>query len=258
VGEVCCTLVVPCYNESRRFQAESFAELLETEPRVRLLFANDGSSDGTLAMLQAFCAQFPEKTAVLDIQPNGGKGEAVRRGMLHAMNAFSGKYVGFWDADLATPLAAIRGFLKILESTPEIEFVFGARVRLLGRHVHRNPARHYIGRVFATIVSLSLGLAIYDTQCGAKLFRADDALRKVLQTPFESRWIFDVELLARYIADWRAAGINPDEKIYELPLKTWVDVPGSKVRPKDFVRSFVDLVKIRKAFTARREDTQNS
>jgi dolichyl-phosphate beta-glucosyltransferase len=245
------TLVIPCYNEEHRFHATRFADFLRVEDRVHLLFVNDGSTDGTLPRLQSFCAEHPGRTAVLDLQPNGGKGEAVRRGLLHVLESMPGGSVGFWDADLATPLDAFPEFLAILDADPQIEFVFGARIRLLGRHVTRNPMRHYAGRAFATTVSLSLGLPIYDTQCGAKLFRCSPTLQQVLSKPFETRWIFDVELLARFLAAWHVAGLPAEGKIYELPLKTWVDVAGSKVKPSDFVRSFLDLLKIRKDFVRR-------
>jgi glycosyltransferase involved in cell wall biosynthesis len=239
------TLVVPCYNEEARFRADAFASFLQTHPDVRLLFVNDGSRDGTLQTLRTFCDQNPGAT-VLDVQPNGGKGEAVRRGMLHAMDLYPEQQsVGFWDADLATPLDAYPRFCAVLESHPVIDMVFGSRIRLLGRHVSRNPMRHYAGRAFATTVSLTLGLAIYDSQCGAKLFRANDLLRRLLNKPFVSRWIFDVEIIARFLQVWSAERIPAEDKIYELPLKVWVDVPGSKVGLSDFFRSFGDLVKIR-------------
>lgn len=243
-----CTLVVPCYNEALRFQDGAFASFLAMEPDVQLLFVNDGSSDGTLARLQAFCAEHPGRTSLLDVQPNGGKAEAVRKGMLHVMDTSSTATVGFWDADLATPLDAYPEFRHVLATMPKLEMVFGARIRLLGRHVSRNPMRHYAGRAFATTVSLTLGLPIYDSQCGAKVFRASERLKQVLTQPFVSRWIFDVEILARFLAAWRAEGLSPVDRIYELPLQVWVDVPGSKVKLSDFVRSFTDLLRIRQNF----------
>ncbi|MEK6397499.1 MAG: glycosyltransferase [Terriglobus sp.] len=251
VPAVTCTLVVPCYNEELRFQGEAFVRFLDLEPDAQLLFVNDGSSDGTLGRLQAFCAEHPGRTSLLDVQPNGGKAEAVRKGMLHAMAHSLSATVGFWDADLATPLNAYPEFRQVLERTPEVEMVFGARIRLLGRHVERNPMRHYAGRAFATTVSITLGLPIYDSQCGAKVFRATERLKQVLTQPFVSRWIFDVEILARFLAAWRAEGLSPDGRIYELPLQVWVDVPGSKVKLSDFVRSFTDLLRIRQNFPYR-------
>ncbi|AFL87792.1 glycosyl transferase [Terriglobus roseus DSM 18391] len=248
-----CTLVVPCYNEEQRFHDDAFAAFLAAEPEAHLLFVNDGSRDGTLARLHAFAALHGDRCSVLDVQPNGGKGEAVRRGMLHALRtAANGTLVGFWDADLATPLDAYADFRLILETLPEIEMVFGSRIQLLGRHVKRNAMRHYAGRVFATTVSLALGLPIYDSQCGAKVFRVSGVLREVLAMPFVSRWIFDVEVLARFLAVWRAGGAHPETRIYELPLKVWIDVPGSKVHLSDFFRSFTDLIKIRSSFPAGR------
>ena len=246
-----CTLVVPCYNEELRFQGEAFARFLREQPHAQLLFVNDGSSDGTLERLQAFCAEHPECTALLNVQPNGGKAEAVRKGMLHAMATSPVATVGFWDADLATPLNAYAEFRQVLEIRPEVEMVFGARIRLLGRHVSRNPMRHYAGRAFATTVSITLGLPIYDSQCGAKVFRASERLKQVLAQPFVSRWIFDVEILARFLSAWQMEGLSPVDRIYELPLQVWIDVPGSKVKLSDFVRSFTDLLRIRKHFTNR-------
>jgi dolichyl-phosphate beta-glucosyltransferase len=128
--------------------------------------------------------------------------------------------------------------------------VFAARVRLLGREISRRPSRHYFGRVGATLISSSLGLAVYDTQCGAKLFRVTDVYPQLWSEPFLSRWIFDVEIVARFL---RARGREAAaQAIYELPIRVWHDVQGSKVRSTDFLRALTDLWKIHRAYNARR------
>jgi glycosyltransferase involved in cell wall biosynthesis len=240
-----CILVVPCYNEANRLQSSIFLEYARTNPKVHFLFVNDGSSDGTLALLQRMHEELPDGITVLDKQPNGGKAEAVRVGILQATGMGAPVYVGFWDADLATPLDAIPGFLHRLERDgTTIDMVFGARIRLLGRFVHRRPLRHYLGRVFASFASLALRLPIYDTQCGAKIFRVTPQLTAVLSEPFFSRWIFDVEILARFIALNNGSPAYLHDAIYELPLARWEDMAGSKVGPGSFLIAIADLWRI--------------
>ena len=160
--------------------------------------------------------------------------------------------MGFWDADLATPLDELPRFAAVLDERPEIELVLGSRVRLLGRRIERRAVRHYLGRVFATGASMTLGLAVYDTQCGAKLFRSTPRLRALLAEPFLTSWVFDVEILARFVRSLRGeTRLTAAERIYELPLRRWTDVPGSKVKPWDFVRSGVELLRIWNAYVRR-------
>jgi dolichyl-phosphate beta-glucosyltransferase len=242
-------IVVPCYNEEQRLPVEAFRAYRLEGARVEFCFVNDGSRDGTLRMIEGVAAEDPSRFSVLSLERNRGKAEAVRRGMVHAF-ARNPDLVGFWDADLATPLDQIGDFLDIFETRPEIEMVFAARVRLLGRSISRNPRRHYVGRVGATLISSSLGLAVYDTQCGAKIFRVNDSMRQVFAEPFLSRWIFDVEIIARFV---RLRGREAAARaIYELPIKTWHDVKGSKVKSTDFIRALNDLWKIHRAYNRRR------
>lgn len=242
-------IVVPCYNEEQRLDVEQFRRFAAAGHRVDFCFVNDGSSDGTLRVLQSLHAENPDRFPVVNLEQNQGKAEAVRRGILAAADrevAGGTDLIGFWDADLATPLAELPSFLEVFAARPEIEMVFGARVRLLGREISRNPSRHYFGRVGATLISQTLGLAVYDTQCGAKLFRTGSSLREVFSRPFLSRWIFDVEIIARYV---KLLGRDRAAKsIYELPIKVWHDVRGSKVKSTDFLRALRDLRKIRKAY----------
>jgi len=138
---------------------------------------------------------------------------------------------------------------RLLDERPEREMVFGARIKLLGRRVERKVARHYFGRVFATVVSLMLRLPIYDTQCGAKLFRVTPDLKTLFDTPFLSRWVFDVEIIARLTAAHGWDGPRSAENvIYEYPLTQWVDVHGSKLRAIDFVKAIYDLSRIYLAY----------
>ena len=237
-------IVVPCYNEAMRLDARKFRDHSRAGRDQTFLFVNDGSTDGTLELLDDLRHSDPGRFAVHDLPGNVGKAEAVRRGLLRAFEA-EPDLVGYWDADLATPLDAIPAFVSILDSSPEIDMVLGARVSLLGRSVRRDPLRHYLGRSFATAASLALGVGIYDTQCGAKLFRTSHEIMSLFQSPFISRWIFDVEIVARLIAARRDAGRAPvDESLYEFPLHEWRDVAGSKIRPLDFLKALSELAAI--------------
>jgi dolichyl-phosphate beta-glucosyltransferase len=235
-------IIVPCFNEARRLRLDQFHEYLSRSPEVGILFVNDGSRDETAAVIRKFQSETGLRIDLLDNTQNRGKAEAVRQGMLHAL-AREIRYVGFWDADLATPLNAISEFVELLEARPEIQMVFGARVKLLGRDIERRAIRHYLGRVFATCASIVLRLPVYDTQCGAKIFRVTRLLPKLLEQPFRSRWIFDVEIIARFVLATGDQALA-SRSIYEYPLRNWVDVAGSKVRPKDFGRAFLELMAI--------------
>lgn len=239
------TIVVPCYNEEKRLNREAFLGFLDQDPDVSFLFVNDGSRDATAAVIAELAARRPDRMAAMNLAKNSGKAEAVRQGVLRAIDGGSA-YVGYWDADLATPLEAITPFLDTFRRKPQLEAVFGSRIKLLGRDIHRRALRHYLGRVFATAASLTLELGVYDTQCGAKIFRATDRVRRAFATPFVSRWIFDVELLDRIARD---AGVKGDREasvlFYELPLLTWTDVAGSQVKGRDFVRAAFELLQIR-------------
>jgi hypothetical protein len=110
-------------------------------------------------------------------------------------------------------------------------------VKLLGRTIERHAWRHYLGRFFATMVSELLRLPVYDTQCGAKMFRATDTLRRVLERPFTTSWLFDVEILARLIAVEKGGTAIAADKMYELPLNEWRDVAGSKLAGAAYLRA---------------------
>ncbi len=232
-------VVVPCYDEAARLDRTEFLRLVASSPAVSLLFVDDGSRDGTGNVLRALRAASGGRIEVLALDRNGGKAEAVRAGMLAALEA-GATTIGYVDADLATPVDEILRMIASMREAP-VAVLLGARVRLLGTRIERKASRHFLGRVFATLASLTLRLPVYDTQCGAKLFQATPVLARALERPFRSRWIFDVELLAR-LRHGNAAGAIGPEAMRELPLQAWRDVRGSKLRGLAMLRAGLELL----------------
>lgn len=218
-------VVIPCYDEAARLVPEHFDGLFEAEG-LGAVFVDDGSSDGTGGRIDAVAARHPGRVVSLRHSRNQGKAAAVTTGAVHAIDA-GASWVGYLDADLSTPVSEwVR--LTTLRATG-IDAVLASRVRLLGRDVERRPERHVIGRVFATWASVLLGLGVYDTQCGAKLFRVTPTLEEAFAAPFRTRWLFDVELLARLLyPDSGAVPVDP-QAFVEMPLRTWRDVAGSSL-----------------------------
>lgn len=235
-------IVVPCYNEAQRLKGDEFASFVESHDDVEFLFANDGSKDNTLEVLEGLCGR-DRRLHYVDLQPNSGKAEAVRKGMLYAAKEWQPDYIGFWDADLATPLEEIPHFVDWADKG--YEMVTGLRLMRLGAKVRRKTSRHYLGRCFATCASLLLDLPVYDTQCGAKLFRRD-IVEQLLVESFTTRWLFDVEILARYR---QAFGKEQAvERIYEFPLYQWEDVAGSRLKKSDFIKAPRELMQIKRRY----------
>jgi dolichyl-phosphate beta-glucosyltransferase len=238
------TIVVPCFNEATRLDAEAFVSFAHSDPRVDFVMVDDGSRDATGRALQDLASRAPGRFTVLSLPANRGKAEAVRLGMLDAF-ARRPDFAGYLDADLAAPLTAIPELVEVFRERPAVEMVFGSRVKLMGRTIVRRPHRHYLGRVFATVVSMTLGLPIYDTQCGAKLFRAVPQVEALFAEQFVSRWIFDVEIVARRLRALRGRPRAEMERIlFEYPLMEWRDIRGSKLHVTDFGRAVVELARI--------------
>ena len=195
-------------------------------------------------------ARHPERIDVLSLGQNQGKAEAVRQGLLHALAGGAG-VVGYIDADLATPVPEIKRLCRLMnEGTADV--ILASRVSLLGRRIVRSTARHYLGRIFATLASRILRVAVYDTQCGAKLFRCAPALAAALRDPFRSRWVFDVELLGRLLTGAPDAPAIEPAALREEPLDAWRDIPGSKFGLRHMAAALRDLASIERDLARRR------
>jgi len=236
-------VVVPCYNEARRLNHASFQDYVAQNRDVCFIFVDDGSTDQTAELLVRLCMNAPDQLHTLRLKQNKGKAEAVRQGVMAAIHS-GVRRIAYWDADLATPLSAIKQLSRQLDAEG-ITTVIGSRVKLLGRKIERHVGRHYLGRIFATCASTILRLPVYDTQCGAKMFENNRELEMAFSRPFQTKWIFDVELIAR-LDNAKRKLIRPLflHSTIEFPLEEWVDVSGSKVKIWDFFIAAIDLIKI--------------
>lgn len=240
------SVVIPAYNEGARLPA--FVEqltrvcLATASPVLELLVSDDGSApehvEKERASVEAAQARLaaegsPHRFRFLAAERNGGKGSAIRRGWREA-DPQAG-WLAFLDADGAVSAEEFLRLATLAATTREADVVVGSRVVMAGRHVERSFFRHVQGRVFATLTDLQFHLGYYDTQCGAKLFRAS-LLRPLLERLCEDRWLLDVELLVLM----REQGARP----LEVPID-WADAGDSKVRfGVDAVRMFWGLKKM--------------
>lgn len=231
-------ILVPCYNEEERLPVNEYLSFLSKSPTLSICFINDGSNDGTSVVLNNIKTN-AQNAHVLELNINVGKANAIREGMLKFSKG-NWDYIGFLDADLATPLEELENLIKHTKNSPQPYLVMGSRVKLLGStSIKRKLRRHYIGRIFATIVSNMLKLPIYDTQCGAKLVK-HEMVSQIFEKPFISKWLFDVEMLFRL----KQQVSNLENKVIEVSLKKWEDKDGSKISAAYFLKAPFDLLKI--------------
>ncbi len=235
-------IVIPCYNEYDRLDTRQFEEFITTRDDYYLCFVNDGSSDQTATLLKEFVGRHPEKSGWVNLEQNAGKAEAVRQGFLYCLRADRFEYIGFIDADLATPLSQVAYLIDWARLYGK-KMIFGSRVKRLGVQIHRRTIRHILGRIFATVISNMLDLPIYDSQCGIK-FMTGEYARIAFDKPFLSKWVFDVEIFARL----KISLDRMDQDILEVPLLEWSEIGGSKLKISSMLRVPKDLYKIYKNY----------
>lgn len=232
-------VIIPCYNEASRIRLDVFRDFLREQDYIDFCFVNDGSRDNTSEVLRYAVERCPERFLLVDNPDNRGKAEAVRSGMLHVASLGRYDLIGFLDADLATPLEDIHLLVEVMRRQPSVMMTMGARLKRLGANVQRKVYRHYMGRVFATVVSLLFRMPVYDSQCGAKLFRVS-LVPEVFRAPFSSRWLFDVEILLR------VRRLYPDYErlVCEVPLRTWIEQGDSRIRFSHLLKMPYELFQI--------------
>jgi dolichyl-phosphate beta-glucosyltransferase len=226
------SIIVPSYNEERRLPEtlERIAAYVHASGReVEILVVDDGSTDGTAAIAEAFKSKF-KALRVLSNGVNRGKGYSVRHGMLEAR----GRIVLFTDADLSAPIEEADKLFAAMET---YDVAIGSRALDRGLiSVHQSKFREFAGIIFNTIVRLCLRLPFVDTQCGFKAFRREPC-RIIFEQQRIERFGFDPELL--YLA--RRHGL----RAVEIPVR-WGHSPATKVSMlRDSLQMFLDVFIIR-------------
>lgn len=238
------SVVVPAYNEERRLRPtlDAICAHLRGEPgrwgNWELIVVDDGSTDATAEIAREAAAEEP-RIQLVSSDANRGKGNALRQGVL----ASYGRRVLITDADLATPIEELDRLDKQLAAEDSAAAI-GSRAHPDSRiEVHQRRMREWLGRMGNRLIRAVAVPGIHDTQCGFKLFDGDKARAAFADSCLDG-WGIDVEIL-RY---FRRAGWT----VTEVPVR-WSHQEGSKVRPLDYGRVLLELVRLR-ARAVRRVD----
>jgi dolichyl-phosphate beta-glucosyltransferase len=234
-------IIIPCFNEEKRLQKDTFVSFLNGQPDVVLFFVNDGSKDDTLATLTCIQYSASSQIKIINLDKNNGKANAVQTGLLAALAENKFAYAGYLDADLSTSLQEFYRLYQMMKEK-ELDYIFGSRIKMINTSVKRTLFRHLTGRMVATAIDSKFKLGIYDTQCGAKCFRSE-IVRSVCNTPFITKWFFDVEIFLRIKKNLSLA------KGLEAPLLKWEDTAGSKITILNFTTILKEIFLLHRSYS---------
>ncbi len=210
------SVIIPAYNEEKRLPTtlESVHKFLtDSERSFEIIVVDDGSSDGTKDVVNAFAGEHCG-IRLITHRPNQGKGYSVRAGMLKA----EGDLLLLDDADGASPIEELIRLEEAIQGGADV--AIGSRAKPGNETVVRALShRKHMGNTFNLVVQKLVLSGIYDTQCGFKLFKRDVA-GQLFSLATLNRYAFDVEIL--FLA--RLKGY----KIAEVPIN-WTNVEGSKI-----------------------------
>lgn len=234
-------IIIPCYNEEKRLPIADFKAVINEKNDLHLCFVNDGSKDDTVKVLQNLQQLNPSKVSIVDLVVNQGKASAVRAGAKHLYAKTEVDYIGFMDADLSTNFEDFSALVNTLDQNNHLGFVFGSRAKEASDNIQKDEFRAIISKLINILIVFILGLSIADTQCGAKVFRAN-LVPLFFGKAFKTKWLFDVEMFLRLIKYFGKA--KTSEMILEQPLNQWIHVEDSKLGLKDSLEIPLRLLSI--------------
>jgi dolichyl-phosphate beta-glucosyltransferase len=234
-------IVVPCYNEEKRFPYPQFLAFAKDNPEVQLCFVNDGSRDNTLTVLRNFQKEGTGNIHVYSLKQNSGKSEAVRQGMLYMLENSGADLIGFLDADLATKPEEWLQMAKYKQNYPQFGAIVGSRIQRLGANIKRDDNRSIFSSVIKKFIRIILKANFQDTQCGAKIFNRN-LIPFLFSEPFMTPWLFDVEIFLRLQKKFGRTSLH--KGVLEFPLMHWTEVGDSRLKLKDTVKIPTQLLKL--------------
>ena len=235
------TVVIPFFNEEHRLSVDALKEFFFMVDCCVLL-VDDGSHDDTRNILLRL-SQDNSKVSVLHNGDNGGKANAIRLGMLNAIENGS-THVGVSDADLSFSVSDMNMALS-LSSGLLYDVTSGARVQLAGGSVKRPAIRQWVGRIIATLISTITSVPMYDTQSPCKFYLVSKDLKNALSLRFATRWFGEAELLMRLRA--YSCQTQGSLRVKEFVLEEWSDISGGHLSVKSFFVILADLARLVKA-----------
>lgn len=226
------SIIVPCYNEEKRFNAgfEHFQSFIRRSRfDCELILVNDGSKDNTLKLMKSQLDK-SKTIKIASYTKNKGKGFAISKGVEIAR----GEIILFSDIDHSVDVSTVNSFFKYFSNA---DVVIGSRrlknSKLLKR---QKPLRELLGKGFTLLVKILIDWQIKDATCGFKAFKKQ-AAKKLFKKISIYNWAFDAEILflcKKYKI-----------KVAQAPVE-WSDVKGSKVSiTKDIASSLKGLLQVR-------------
>ena len=220
------SVVMPVFNEVNTIE-EIVNRVLAVPLRVELIVVDDGSTDGSRAILQDLAKGGRFKLHLQDV--NRGKGAAVRRGF----QDLTGDIVVIQDADLEYSPEEYPDLIDLIVRG-KADAVYGSR--FLGRH-RAFLFTHYLGNRFLTLVTNALyNTILTDMETCFKAIRADVVKEMTLR---ENRFGIEPEITAKLF--------KMGCRVYEVPI-TYEGrgyEEGKKISWKDGLEALWVLLKYR-------------